>query len=169
MSRLYVNSIQNASGGTLFPASAGTIVQCVPYILRDAYRIERSEVETQFMHWNFNKLNSSSNSKVIIEAVRLGRNTVSGVGGEYIRHIGDTSYRPTNLDQCYQTSTYPNMAKGLFEFTGLAAGGHRFEFGFRTQNSTSQYPLQSYNARGGENDDRGRNQATSIIMYEVLL
>lgn len=169
MSRLYVNAVQNISGGPLYPAGAGSIVQCAPYILRDSIRIEYSESESVIMHWNFNKLNGSSVSKVIIEAVRLGRNTVSGVGGEYIRWAGNTSYRPTNLDQCYQTGTYPNMAKGLFEFTGLGAGGHRFEFGYRTYSANAQYPLSDYNARGGERDDRGRNLATSIIMYEVLL
>lgn len=166
---LKVNTIQTATGGNMFTGGAGSIVKCQPVIVKSQITRSTNDVEGFVFYWNFNKLNSAANSKLVCHGVRLGRNTVSGVMGEYVQcQTSGATTRDFNIDGPYQTSTYPNVANFLGEWTTLGTGSHIFRFGYiaRTGN---QYPLTTYQAQRGQNDGRGANQATTFIMYEVLV
>ena len=166
---LKVNTIQTATGGNMFLGSAGSVVKTQPVIIKNMITRYTNDAESFVFYWTFNKLNSAANSKLVCHGVRLGRNTVSGVQGEYVQcQTSGATTRYHNIDGTYQTSTYPNVANFLGEWTTLAAGSHTFKFGYRTRTG-NQYPLTSYNATAGYNDSRGANQASSFIMYEVLV
>jgi len=166
---LKVNTIQTATGGNMFTGGAGSIVKTQPVIVKSQITRATNDVEAFVFYWTFNKLNSAASSKLVCHGVRLGRNTVSGIQGEYVQcQTSGATTRYHNIDGAYQTSTYPNVVNFLGEWTTLAAGSHIFRFGYRVRTG-NQYPLTTYNAMRGQNDARGANQATSFIMYEVLV
>lgn len=164
---LKVNTIQTATGGNMFTGGAGSIVRCQPVIIKDMMRRSTPDSEQIVFMWDFEKLNSSSVSKVVAHAVRLGRNPSSGIQGEYIKCVTD-GVKNHNIDGAYQSGSYPTVVSGLFEWTTLNAGGHRFEFAYRSRTG-NQVPINLYQPNAGVGDARGANLGTSIILYEVLV
>ena len=164
---LKVNTIQTSTGGNMFTGGAGSIVRVQPVIVKDMIRKGTLDTEYYVFMWDFDKLNSAANSKVVAHAVRLGRDPNSGVQGEYIKCVSD-GVKNHNIDGTYQSASYGNVVNGLFEWTTLAAGSHRFEFAYRSRTS-NQIPINLYQPNAGVGDGRGANMASSIILYEVLV